>query len=64
MMKALKYCHENGIVHRDLKPENLLYSDKTEDAVLKVADFGLARLFASEESKYIDAYLSRGVALP
>eukprot|EP00903_Cladosiphon_okamuranus_P008364 g8042.t1 len=36
---------KNGIVHRDLKPENLLYSDFDEEkAVLKLADFGLAKL--------------------
>ena len=64
MMNALKYCHENGVVHRDLKPENLLYSDKTEDAVLKVADFGLAKLFANEESKCTYVYASRLITFP
>lgn len=43
--KAILYCHENEIVHRDLKPENLLYSDFDEEkAVLKLADFGLAKV--------------------
>ena len=50
IIKALGYCHKNGVVHRDLKPENLLYSDKSEDAQLKVADFGLARLFTNEQA--------------
>lgn len=45
MVKAISYCHENGIVHRDLKPENLLYSHFDESqAVLKLADFGLAKV--------------------
>lgn len=45
MTKAIMYCHQNEIVHRDLKPENLLYSDFDEGtAVLKLADFGLAKV--------------------
>ena len=49
IITALDYCHGKGVVHRDLKPENLLYSDGTEDAALKIADFGLARLFSDEK---------------
>ena len=41
---ALAYCHERNIVHRDLKPENLLYSSPDDDADIKIADFGLAKL--------------------
>lgn len=39
---ALKYMHSLEIIHRDLKPENLLLSDKSLDAVVKLADFGLS----------------------
>jgi len=46
--EALKYCHDNDIVHRDLKPENLLYSTTNEDAVVKLADFGLAKVCKEE----------------
>ena len=38
---ALKYLHDKKIVHRDLKPENILLLDKSPDAPIKVADFGL-----------------------
>lgn len=38
---ALSKAHPQGIIHRDIKPANLLIN---EDNLLKVADFGLARL--------------------
>jgi serine/threonine-protein kinase len=40
---ALGHAHLEGFVHRDMKPENLLV---TQDGVVKVADFGLARAYA------------------
>jgi len=30
-------------MQRDLKPQNLLLSNRSQDAVLKIADFGFAR---------------------
>ena len=45
MLVAVKYLHDNGISHRDLKPENVLLSSKTIDkCVVKITDFGLAKL--------------------
>ena len=41
---ALGYLHSMGIVHRDLKPENLLYADKSDESMVKITDFGLAKL--------------------
>src|SRR5439155_9192210 len=41
---ALAHAFEHGIVHRDVKPANLL---RGPGGVVKVADFGLARVVGS-----------------
>uniref|UniRef100_A0A7S3EVM3 Protein kinase domain-containing protein n=1 Tax=Haptolina ericina TaxID=156174 RepID=A0A7S3EVM3_9EUKA len=48
---ALKYMHapERNVVHRDLKPENILLESDSEDADIKVADFGLARVVSNKD---------------
>lgn len=40
---GLAFLHERNFIHRDLKPANVLLSEFSDNAVLKLADFGFAR---------------------
>eukprot|EP01130_Rhizamoeba_saxonica_P003222 TRINITY_DN1378_c0_g1_i2.p1 TRINITY_DN1378_c0_g1~~TRINITY_DN1378_c0_g1_i2.p1 ORF type:complete len:343 (-),score=64.66 TRINITY_DN1378_c0_g1_i2:111-1139(-) len=46
LFSAIEYLHNLGIAHRDLKPENLLLRDKSPDSPIKIADFGLSRIYS------------------
>merc|ERR1719162_2022542 len=43
LLDAILYIHNKGVVHRDLKPENLLLTSRSDDANIKIADFGFAK---------------------
>ncbi|KAL3867464.1 hypothetical protein ACJMK2_044666 [Sinanodonta woodiana] len=64
MLEAVEYLHQNDVVHRDMKPENLLYEDLSNDANLKIADFGLSKIITEETMKMTTVCGTPGYCAP
>lgn len=47
--EALAYAHKQNVVHRDIKPANIMYDPESD--VVKVTDFGIARITDSSKTK-------------
>jgi eukaryotic-like serine/threonine-protein kinase len=49
VLSALEHAHENRFVHRDVKPANILVAEEGSKKVVKLADFGLARVYQESQ---------------
>jgi hypothetical protein len=47
---AVYYIHSYGIAHRDLKPENILMTNSTDEADIRLLDFGLSKIIGPNET--------------
>jgi serine/threonine protein kinase len=47
---GLEVAHQQGIIHRDIKPENLIVAERSQGRLVKILDFGIARLNEPEAS--------------
>ncbi|MFY9225763.1 MAG: protein kinase [Blastocatellia bacterium] len=55
---AVRIAHRRGIIHRDLKPENIFIQHDGDVEVIKVLDFGIAKLqFGSEKLTQVGSSL-------
>lgn len=61
VLQALAYCHERWVVHRDIKPNNFLVG---ADGSIKLADFGLSRIYGSPERRQTNQVFARWYRAP
>ncbi|HEY4238852.1 MAG TPA: serine/threonine-protein kinase [Kofleriaceae bacterium] len=46
VLAGLRHAHDRGVVHRDIKPDNVYLARKDGASVVKILDFGIAKLYA------------------
>jgi serine/threonine protein kinase len=46
VLAGLRHAHDKGVVHRDIKPDNIFLATKDGERIIKILDFGIAKLYA------------------
>lgn len=64
VLRGLHHIHEAGVIHRDIKASNILLADKSEDAEVKICDFGSAVIYDFEEVETSDLVCTPWFAAP
>jgi hypothetical protein len=63
ILAGLEHAHQNDVLHRDLKPGNvMLAGESSERVVVKLLDFGLAKLTSGDDSPLTQAGMVYGTA--
>ena len=59
--RVLAEVHGRGIVHRDIKPDNIFLHQTKDGEVIKVVDFGLAKIFDDEADSAAAQTMTGGI---
>jgi serine/threonine protein kinase len=54
VLRGLAHIHSRNIIHRDIKGSNIMLADKTDDADVKIIDFGAAILHTGRSDETIE----------
>ncbi|MEQ8277758.1 MAG: serine/threonine-protein kinase [Deltaproteobacteria bacterium] len=49
LCEAVQFAHDNDVVHRDMKPKNVMVNRRGEPPMLKVLDFGIAKMLVGSQ---------------
>lgn len=59
--EVLAEAHQAGLVHRDIKPENIFLHQSKEGEIIKVVDFGIAKLMNEESGQWENLTTAGGI---
>lgn len=62
VLEGLEAAHALGVVHRDLKPDNVFVTFVAQKPVLKIIDFGIAKVRREDQRSLTVAGISMGTA--
>ena len=56
MLDGMEYAHQKGIIHRDIKGDNVIVASMGHQQIVKILDFGIAKLWQGQEISKDDTY--------
>jgi eukaryotic-like serine/threonine-protein kinase len=63
LLGALQIAHDKGVIHRDLKPANIMLVRDKGELVVKILDFGMAKMLSQLDDEAIVQLTREGVAV-
>jgi eukaryotic-like serine/threonine-protein kinase len=64
LLRALDYAHAKGFVHLDVKPSNMLVTQEAGRDVVRLSDFGLARIYLTSKMSGLSSDTEGGGTAP
>ncbi|MEE2711784.1 MAG: protein kinase [Planctomycetota bacterium] len=59
ILEVLDFAHGQSVIHRDLKPANILIEERAGKEIVRLLDFGIAKLISSEGGEEFEHTLTK-----